>query len=172
MAWRLDSYFRYRLRSGYIYTINYYQIKSYKPTIHDVIRDRMEEMGSSYIFGFSSEVDCIESAYNAVQFKKNFFLGKSDSIQRAFNLLEERATRNYNRAIEFMKNYDFENNQNASYIIKLADSSNFVKQKLEELENLVWEVEDSTSSTDMSYINDFTQVLSNMIEKEDEEDAQ
>ena len=123
-----------------------------------------------YSLRSQSEINVIIKAYETAVFYDKVFdkYDKTSSIWRTYKTLADRAEDNARRAIRWLKSYNYitETRQSTAYIVKLSNDSVYVIDKLNALNQLVIDVEDSAKDTDMSYVDDMLLSLREVVEND------
>lgn len=117
---------------------------------------------------FRTEIDSIISAIDSVEFYKPVFSGydESSSIRKTYDLLAKKCDNNVQKAVRWMGNYNYASKPSTKYLSDIAENSRYITQKLDELNELVIQVEDSAAETDISYVDDLLKSLKEIVEDE------
>lgn len=114
---------------------------------------------------FTEQTSKIEQAANSVLFYKPIFekYEEDNSIRRTYQLLADKSDRNVLKATRWLSSYNHIAGQPVQYIQTLAEDSVYIINKLNELNELVLQVEDSATKVDISYVDDMLQALKEIV---------
>lgn len=113
---------------------------------------------------FNAEVDTLTVNYRAIEAWGEHAAshGEESSIYKSHDLLFSQMKNIIESAIKFMNTYDYHTNPYPQYLMDLCKQSQKLVGKLHELQNLVLQVDDSTSEVDISYVDDLLSALREM----------
>lgn len=117
---------------------------------------------------FTNQIAIICRAVESVEFYRPIF-GKyeeGNSIRNTFELLAEKTEGTVIKAIRWLSQYNKASNPSTEYMTALSRDCNYVMQKLNELNELVLQVEDSATDKDISFVDDMLSSLKEMLENE------
>lgn len=115
---------------------------------------------------FVSEVQTLTTNYKAIESWSEHAEshGVESSIYKSHELLFSQMNNILESAIKFIKSYDYHTNPTPKYLWDLQKQSDKLVKKLHELQDLVLQVDDSTSEVDISYVDDLLSALREMKE--------
>lgn len=113
---------------------------------------------------FVSEVQTLTTNYKAIESWSEHAEshGVESSIYKSHELLFSQMNNILESAIKFIKSYDYHTNPTPKYLWDLQKQSDKLVKKLHELQDLVLQVDDSTSEVDISYVDDLLSALREM----------
>ncbi|MBO5434368.1 hypothetical protein J6A31_00905 [bacterium] len=118
---------------------------------------------------FTSEIEVLEKSIQSVDFYSDIFTKyeSGDKIRDMYDSLSERAHDNIDKATRWIRGYNYIANPPRDYILKLVQTNLSIVAKLSELNDLLLQVEDSTSDTDMSFVDDMLVSLKEMLSSDE-----
>ena len=88
-------------------------------------------------------------------------------MRDTYDLLSKNAYSNVDKATKWIQHYDYISRPSMSYIKTLVDNSKLITTKLNDLDELILKVDDSTNSIDMSFVDDMLNSLREVLENEE-----
>ena len=144
----------------YIFIINHYLLKKTDLKIQLIQADKNHR--------FKNEVIDLLRALESVEFYKDIFekYEPIDPVRKTYDTLKNKAELNVQRAIKWINHYNPISCPSAEYIWKLSSNSQQIVTKLDELDEVVIKLEDSTSDVDLSYVDNILTSLKEILEDE------
>lgn len=141
----------------YMIICNMYLLRS------DDIKKKLMQADSRH--EFKGYVKAICNAIDSVEFFRHVFseYPPDNPIHETFDFLDKKAYQNAERAYRWIKTYNYIIKPSQEYIIRLAENSYQITQKLSDLNELMIKVEDSTSNVDISYVDDLLMSLKELL---------
>lgn len=105
---------------------------------------------------FQKEIYVLEKSIKSVEFYRPIFekYDHNSNLYETYETLSNMAYSNIDRAIKWIMHYDYISRPSITYLKNIVKSAELVVQKLNELDELVLKMDDSTSNIDMSFVDD------------------
>lgn len=119
---------------------------------------------------FNKEIIILTKTVQSVEFYRNIFekYDIGSSMRDTYDLLSKSAYDNVDKATKWIQHYDYISRPPMTYIKALVDNSKLITTKLNELDELVLKVDDSTDSIDMSFVDDMLNSLREVLNNEEQ----
>lgn len=117
---------------------------------------------------FTREVGNIIRAADSIAFYSDIF-GKYDEgnpIRKTYDMLRQKSDSNIQKAVKWLSQYNKISNPSSKYIQDLSENSLQIMHKLDELNELTLQIEDSATNVDISYVDDLLKSLKEIIDDE------
>ena len=120
---------------------------------------------------FRSEIDALESAYKSLEIKRDYFEGypEGDSIREAFDLIATQVEANINSATSYIAHYDYILAPSTKYLTNLCINTRQLIIKLNELNDMVIQIDNSAGDVDTTFVDDMIKSLREMSKDEEAE---
>ena len=114
----------------------------------------LKRSDSHHLFG--KEIMILEKATKSVEFYRPIFekYEKDSSLYETYETLSNMAYANIDRATKWIFHYDYISRPSTSYLNSIVKSSELVVKKLNELDELVLQMDNSADGIDMSFVDD------------------
>ena len=104
---------------------------------------------------FNQEIKMLGQSLQSVDFYKPLFEDNDDPVNAARNsyeLLEERAYQNVEKALTWIQHYDYITKPNREYLTSLTQENETIVRKLNELNDIMLKAKDNKEDIDLSNI--------------------
>ena len=117
---------------------------------------------------FERQVNVIIKALQSTEFYRQIFekYDETSSVREAFDMLAKDADMTADKAIRWMNTYDYHTRPSIEYIVSLSERAATIISKLNELNETLIRIEDSTQSDDMNDVNDLINSLKEILRDE------
>lgn len=103
---------------------------------------------------FSKQIKIIQSQYDSVLSRQEFFKEQDDNLQKLYNEILEQMESNIKSASAFMESYDYITRPEPKYLISLCSEGDILINKFNALIEQIVDIDTNSTNIDTSYIDD------------------